>query len=194
MANQKEDRPATATYADHEIIRPVNKLSKAVSRVSVAMPGEDPVARAEEALAQLSSEFGKWMMDECERLDAARRQVKTEGFTKKNFDELFHSAHDIKGDAATFGYPLCAPAADSLCRVLEHSPDPSRIPVKLIDQHVDAIRAMVRENARPDAREIANVLTKRLRAVTDDFLSRENMHRPEVLAVIKAPPTAPDAA
>jgi chemotaxis protein histidine kinase CheA len=194
MSNAKDDRPATATYADHEVIRPANKLAKAVSRVSVAIPGDDPVARAEAALAQLSGEFGKWMLAECERLDNARMRVKQEGFTKKNFDELFHSAHDIKGDAATFGYPLCAPAADSLCRVLEHSPDPSRIPVKLIDQHVDAIRAMVRENARPDAKEIAFVLTKRLRAVTDDFLSRANAHRPDYLAQIQSPPVAPDAA
>lgn len=194
MSTPKDDRPATATYADHEVIRPANKLSKAVSRVKVAIPGDDPVARAEAALAQLSGEFGKWMLTECERLDNARIKVKEEGFTKKNFDELYHSAHDIKGDAATFGYPLCAPAADSLCRVLEHSPDPSRIPVKLIDQHVDAIRAMVRENARPDAKEIAFVLTKRLRAVSDDFLARANSHRPDYMAQIQSPPTAPDAA
>ena len=90
------------------------------------------------------------MTAECDRLDAARRAVKEHGFGDVTFDELFHAAHDVKGDAATFGFPLAAPAAESLCRVLEHSPDRNRIPNELVDRHVDAVRAIVREHARPD--------------------------------------------
>ena len=71
---------------------------------------DDPVARAEAALAQLSNEFADWMHAECERLDAARQEVKRLGFTKKTHDELFRAAHDIKGEAATFGYPTLAPS------------------------------------------------------------------------------------
>ena len=37
--------------------------------------GEDPVARAEKALAELSPEFANWMDSECERLDKARRNL-----------------------------------------------------------------------------------------------------------------------
>ncbi|MGC3956684.1 MAG: Hpt domain-containing protein [Verrucomicrobiota bacterium] len=43
-------------------------------------------------------------------------------------DELFHAAHDIKGDAATFGYPSAAPIAESLCRLIEHTPDLAQDP------------------------------------------------------------------
>jgi HPt (histidine-containing phosphotransfer) domain-containing protein len=193
MRGAAPERGSVSTYQDHDVIRPPNKLAKVVSHVSIVMPEDDPVARAEEALAQLSSEFGGWMITECERLDAGRRAVHAEGIGKKTISELFHAAHDLKGDAATFGYPAVALAADSLCRVLEHTPDPTKIPLTLIDKHVDAVRAIVREYARPDIDEIATELTRKLREVTDEFLAHENRHRPEYLQGVLAPPLSPEA-
>src|SRR6186713_3140089 len=139
-----KDTAAVATYADHEVLTPQNKLRKALSDRPLA-PGDDPVARAERALAELSSEFGAWMQQECERLDKARRAVKSTGFTRNAKEQLFHAAHDIKGEAATFGFPAVAGAADSLCRLIEYAPDATKIPVQLVDQHVDAVRAIFRE-------------------------------------------------
>jgi HPt (histidine-containing phosphotransfer) domain-containing protein len=189
MAPRKDDTPSVATFADHEVITPPHALRKALAP---AIPGDDdPVARAEAALAQLSCEFGTWMHSECERLEAARQDVKSLGFNAKTRDELFRAAHDIRGDAATFGYPGVARVAESLCRLIEHTPDMSRIPHPLVDQHVDAVRAIVRENARPDLGEIAGALTRRLREVTDDFLRKENSDRPDYLESIFAPPLAP---
>ena len=84
-----------------------------------------------------------------------------------------------------------ARAADSLCRLIEHSPDLKKIPLTIIDQHVDAIRAIVREHARPDIAAIAGALTAKLRTVTDEFLISENQNRPEILKVIQSPPLSP---
>jgi hypothetical protein len=190
MSNSKRSRPDVVTYGDHELITP--DTSKLRKLVRAAAPGdEDPIARAEEALAQISGEFETWMLDECERLDAARRKVRDIGLNRTTKEELFLSAHDVKGDAGTFGYPAVAPAADSLCRLLEHTPDVSRIPQAIIDQHVDAVRAIVREYARPDIMAIARALTSKLRQVTDEFLTAENKHRPEVLKAIASPSISP---
>ncbi len=131
------------------------------------------------------------MDEECNRLDAARRNVKDVGLSRKTCNELFLSAHDVKGDSETFGFPLVVPAADSLCRLLEHTPDVRRIPVVIIDQHVDAVRAIVREYAREDIASVASALTAKLREVTDEFLVNENRHRPEYLKTILSPPLAP---
>ena len=191
MAQGKIERPEISTFGDHEIITPPNRLAKAATKVKVMTPGDDPVARAEAALAQLANEFGGWMHEECNRLDAGRNKLKASGVTKQNLDPLYHAAHDIKGEAATFGYPCVAPAADSLCRVLEHTPEITRIPLPLVDQHVDAIRAIVRENARTDIDEVAWTLTRRLREVTDEFLRHENRDRPEILKIVMAPSLVP---
>ncbi len=192
MAKQKDIAPSVATFADHEVITQPNKLRRALAPVTD--PNDDPVARAEAALAQLSSEFVGWMHAECERLELARQQVKRLGFNEKTFAELFRVAHDIKGEAVTFGFANVAGAADSLWRLLEHTPDMTRIPQGLIDQHVDAVRAIVRENARPDAADVAETLTRRLREVTDEFLRVENSDRPDYLESIFAPPLSPGGA
>jgi chemotaxis protein histidine kinase CheA len=191
MSRAKSQKPSVVTYYDHEVITPPNKLRHAISTVRDAKAADDPVARAEQALAQLSSEFSGWMDMECERLDQARLQVKVKGFNKATHEALFHAAHDIKGEAATFGFPWVASLADSLSRLIEHTPDMNRIPFTLVDQHVDAVRAIIRESARPDIASLADALTRRLREVTDEFLAYENRERPDYLDGILVPSIAP---
>jgi len=189
MAQKKDDAPAVATYADHEVITPPHRLRQFVSPGS--KDDQDPVARAEQALAKLSPEFANWMDIECARLVSARKEVQNQGLNDKTRDLLFHAAHDIKGEAATFGYPQAASVAESLCRLIEHTRDVARIPVALIDQHVDAVRAIIREHARPDAGEIGGNLLKRLRHVTDDFLLQDNKDRLDEMDGILSPPIVP---
>jgi hypothetical protein len=72
-----KDTAAIVTHGDHEIITPENKLRGAVSKTS-GQSGDDPVARAEKALADLSHQFANWMDAECDRLDKARRELGTD--------------------------------------------------------------------------------------------------------------------
>ena len=60
---------AIATYGDHEVIKPENKLRKYVSDTPFVPGEDDPVARAEMALAALSGEFGAMMDDELDAID-----------------------------------------------------------------------------------------------------------------------------
>lgn len=189
MANRKSLTPSVATYGDHEVIMPPHLLRKAITTGS---PFDDPVGRAEAALQKLSSEYSTWMRAECDRLEAARHDVLQKGMNKQTYQHLFHAAHDIKGEATTFGYPAVVGVANSLCRLLEHTPDISRIPLTLVDQHVSAVRAIIRETARPDHSEMAETLTRRLRDVADEFLKHENRSRPEYLQNIFPPPLVPN--
>jgi hypothetical protein len=176
MAKKRDDAPTVATYSDHEVIVPPHRLRQLVTQGKPDDP--DPVARAEQALQKLSGEFTAWMEIECSRLDAARAQIQSQGrLDEKTRDLLFHAAHDIKGQGATFGYPIAAAIAESLCRLIEHTPDMRHVPIELIDQHVNAVRAIVRETARADVDEIGANLFKRLRQVTDEFLRQENKDR-----------------
>jgi hypothetical protein len=185
MASEKAAKPDVVTYGDHELITPDTRKLRKMLRA--ALPGEaDPVARAEQALAAISADFSQWMRDDCARLDAARRKVKEQGLSRQSRQELFLASHDVKGNSGTLGYPEVAAAADSLCRLLEHSPNLIRIPLAIVDQHVDAVRAIVREHARPDIAAIAAALTGKLRMVTDEFLVAENRHRPDVLKTIQS--------
>jgi len=175
MSPSKPIRPKVATFKDHEVITPPNRLESAIAR---AAEGDDPVARAEAALAELSSQFSGWMLAECEQLDRARRIAQEAGMAAAQRAMLFRAAHDIKGQAATFGFPLVCAVAESLCVLIEQARDPSRIPAELIDQHVDAVRAIVREHERPLAQTLAEELTHRLRETSAEFLAREGKDAP----------------
>ena len=123
MASARPAKPDVVTYGDHEVITP--DTSKLRRTLRPALPGEpDPVARAEAALAQISGEFATWMNDECERLDAARRKVKEQRpVARKPGRSCSSPPMTSRATPSTFGFPEVAPAADSLCRLLEHTPD-----------------------------------------------------------------------
>ena len=190
MAKEKPGTLEVKSFADHHVITQPNSLRGALLRVPES-DLDDPVARAEKALAGLSGEFKNWMAIEADRLSAAHALVLKNGFTHENCEELFRAAHDIKGDAATFGYPSAGAAADSLCRIIEHAPELAEVPSNLIAHHINAIQAIVRERTKLDTAATASVLSKQLRCIADVFLTHANRDRPEHLEAILAPSIAP---
>lgn len=182
--------PVIETYADHHVITPHNPLKHAIRPVG-NRELDDPVARAEAALANLSGEFKTWMRDECDRLASAHAAAVSRGFDSMTRGALFRAAHDIKGDAPTFGFPAAGSAADSLCRIIEHAPDLAAVPPELIQHHVDAVQAIVREHNTIDKAGVAHELSARLRAVANDYLIAVNRDRPDHLEAIAAPSIVP---
>jgi HPt (histidine-containing phosphotransfer) domain-containing protein len=189
-----KDKPTTTlqveTFADHHVITQPNPLRKVLRRVT-ERDLDDPVARAEKALAGLSGEFKNWMGIEADRLSAAHAAILKGGFTDYTCEELFRAAHDIKGDAATFGYPSAGAAAESLCRIIEHAPDLDEVPSELIAHHINAIQAIVRERTKLDTASMSSELSRKLRGVADEYLLHVNRDRPEHLEAILAPSIVP---
>jgi len=189
MPNSKSDIEVKK-FTDHHVITQPNPLRKVLRRVADD-DIDDPVARAEKALPGLSGEFRQWMEIEVGRLASAHAAILKSGFTKTTRDELFRAAHDIKGDAATFGFPPAGAIAESLCRIIEHAPDLARVPPDLIVHHINAIQAIVHEHTKLDTISMSNELSRRLRGVADEYLARVNRDRPEHLEIIMAPSIAP---
>jgi len=190
MAKEKPGTLQVKSFADHHVITQPNPLRKVLLRVPEC-DLDDPVGRAEKALAGLSGEFKNWMTIEADRLSAAHATVLRDGFTDETREELFRAAHDIKGDAATFGFPSAGAAAESLCRIIEHAPDLDAVPSNLIAHHINAIQAIVRERTKLDTAVTASALSKQLRGIADAFLTHANRDRPEHLEAVLAPSIVP---
>jgi chemotaxis protein histidine kinase CheA len=190
MAKEKPATLQVQAFPDHHVITQPNPLRRVLRRVD-EKDLDDPVARAEKALAGLSGEFADWMAVECDRLAAAHAAILKHGFTTETREELFRAAHDIKGDAATFGFPTAGAAAESLTRIIEHAPDLERVPAELIAHHINAIQAIVRENSKIDNAGMAAALSKKLRGVADEYLAAVNRDRPEHLEAVLAPSIVP---
>src|SRR5437660_2372790 len=190
MTKQKPGTIQVKSFGDHHVITQPNPLRKVLLRVPES-DLDDPIGRAEKALAGLSGEFKNWMTIEADRLSAAHAVILHNGFTDDSRQELFRAAHDIKGDAATFGYPSAGAAAESLCRIIEHAPDLDEVPSELIAHHINAIQAIVRERTRLDTASMASELSRKLRGVADEYLLHVNRDRPEHLEAILAPSIVP---
>ena len=155
------------------IIKPRQPLREKCLRPGDAEEAaEQAIANAEQALQQLSVNFDDWMADEARQLGDARDAAKAADFEQEALTELFQVTHNLKGQATTLGYPFADEICASLCRLIDKMPDTSRLPAVLIDQHVDAVRALVKEGAKGNDNPKASVLAKRLRDVTDDFLQQ----------------------
>ena len=190
MAKNSAKDIEVKAFATHHVITQPNPLRKVLRRVE-EKDMDDPIGRAERALAGLSSEFKSWMTTEVNRLSTAYVAIRHDGFTRERRDELFHAAHDIKGDAATFGFPAAAGVAESLCRIIEHAPDLEKVPAELFTHHINAILAIVNENTKLDSISVSAELSRRLRKVADDYLADVNRDRPEHLEAILAPSIVP---
>lgn len=156
--------------ADAEFMAPPTDLRRKV-KTRADRPGDpDPVAAAEAALARMSASFDDWMGAETQRLAELWTAADLNGFEQTAREDLYRAAHDIKGQAATLGFPLAGRIAGSLCRLLDGVETAERLPRELVRQHVQSVRAIIAENAREDTSKTARLLAERLDEVTDDFL------------------------
>ena len=156
-----------------EIIEAKNDLRKKVRRIRRLSPADDPVKRAEAAIKILSEHFDDWMADEINVMFAARDAWRATGYRDGEERNAFYRAvHDIKGQSTTLGFPLATRVAGSLCSLLERVTERALTPVDLVNQHVDAIRAIVRERAKDEQNRVGSALTQTLLDVTEAYIAR----------------------
>ena len=144
-----------------QLIQPSNALRlKVGGRLGAIDPAA--IAKAEAALKSLSSNFAQWLADEITKLDAARLQVKSQGVTPETMENLYLRAHDLKGLGTTYGYQLITRIAGSLCRMIDDKTKRSATPLELVDAHIDAIKAAVRDEIKSDEHPVGRVLVVEL--------------------------------
>ena len=110
MAKEKSGSLQITSFADHHVITQPNPLRKVLLRVPES-DLDDPVARAEKALADLSGEFKSWMLVEADRLSAAHARALKDGFTNGSSEELFRAAPAIDSRKLQMGNLNMDPAA-----------------------------------------------------------------------------------
>lgn len=157
---------------DAEIIQPRHDLRKK-AKPQRAKPGEsDPVEAAEAAMARMSENFDGWMLEETSRLALLFAEAEENAFDEETLEAFHRAAHDIKGQAATLGFPLAGRIAAGLCRLIEAKTATGRFPRDLVLQHVQSVRAITTEQARETGTATARRLADRLEEVTSDYLDQ----------------------
>ncbi len=153
-----------------QVIRPPNTLRM---KVGGGFGGIDAnaIAKAEEALKAMSSQFGEWLKDEIVKLEQAQATIRETGYTAETAEGLYFRAHDLKGLGSTYQYPLVTRLAGSLCKLLDDHQKRMAAPLILLDAHIDAIRAVVRDQIQTDEHPTGRVLAETLEARVTAHLS-----------------------
>ncbi len=144
-----------------EIINPPNMLK---AKIGGPMPALDQnaIARAEAELEKMSGQFDEWITEELQNLVTA-----WSGFTAANGDEaataeLHRRAHDLKGLAPTYGYPLIGRVCNTLCKLTSDETPNLSPPSALLQAHVDAVRAMVAGKIKAPDHPVGSLLVGEL--------------------------------
>jgi hypothetical protein len=144
-----------------EIINPPNMLKV---KVGGKLPATDPAAvqRAEQALEALSSEFRGWLAEEVTKLEAAWAAARKAGLVGDAGEALFTVAHDLRGLGTTYEFPIISRMSASLSRLIEDDEKRAEMPVSLVDAHVNAIVAALRQNIRSEENPVGKALADEL--------------------------------
>ncbi len=151
-----------------ELFMPPNMLK---AKVGGGLGGMDMGAmkRAESAMDGLKGQFSDWIASDVKALIEARANYakKVDADTR---GALLRRAHDIKGQAPTFDFPLIARVAGSLARMIGELPPATALPLSLIDAHVNAIQVIHKQNLKDTNDKIAQALCAELDARVDDVV------------------------
>jgi chemotaxis protein histidine kinase CheA len=154
-----------------ELFMPPNMLK---AKAGGGLGGIDMAAmkRAEQAMETLKSEFGDMIADDVKTLGEARaRYARTPDVASRA--ALMRAAHDIKGNAPTFNYPLIARVAGSLARLIGELPLNKQIPASLVDAHVNAVQVIHRQNIQTIDDKLAQALCAELDARVEEILGKK---------------------
>jgi chemotaxis protein histidine kinase CheA len=151
-----------------EVVNPKQAGKRALG-LSKPVFDEKAVERADLAMEVISQNFREWLDKEVSRTQSARVAAQAAGWSHASLDELNLCAHDLKGLAATYGYPLITSIAASLCRLIETDAGKAiaRTQPDLVEAHVDAARAAQRDRIKSVESPVGRALLAALEARVD---------------------------
>jgi len=151
-----------------EIFMPPNVLKAKMGNGKLDLSA---VKRAEQAINNLKSEFTGWVIHDVSRLaEAGQAYVKQS--SPETLADLYRAAHDLKGQAATFDFPLIARVASSLCMLTDDTSYGLPLPLGLIDAHIEAIKVIVRDDLKDPSDQTATELAAELEQQVAGFLEK----------------------
>ena len=142
------------------VIQPPSLRLKVGGRFGAIDPSA--IAKAEAALKSLSGNFAQWLSEEVIKLDAARQLARDAGVTAETMETLYLRAHDLKGLGTTYEFPLITRIGASLCRLIDDKDKRLTVSLPLVDAHIDAIKAAVRDSIKTDDHPVGRILIEEL--------------------------------
>lgn len=132
------------------------------------------LARAQAAVEDLAKGYTTWARADVDRarkaLEAAIADPSQRG---RHVEDLFRVAHDLKGQGASFGYPLVTGIADSLCRLTrDRTLSYEDRHLDLAKSHLDAAQLVLTKEIKGEGGQIGAELTAKLQKRVDEIFGK----------------------
>ncbi len=132
-------------------------------------PLKETLARAEEATTALRANYTQWARIDLDRsqalLDAAKADPDGQ---REHLDRVYAAMHNIKGQGASFGYPLVTRIGQSLCRLVVPGRVVDTAGLAIAQAHLDALKLVLDKAIAGSGGEIGDKLAARLERLTAD--------------------------
>ncbi|MCK9991869.1 MAG: hypothetical protein Dbin4_00389 [Alphaproteobacteria bacterium] len=154
-----------------EIVPMTSIAAKAGIQKSSKIP-EEIVARAEAVVENIANEMPDYVRDELKKLRQMTKALSVASTKQEAHgiaQDIMFTAHDLKGQGGSFGYPLLSRIAASLHHLVNQAAKYDTPVLSAITVHLDAITLLntrgIKDADDPDGKQLAihvETLTKRL--------------------------------
>ncbi|MEQ9517926.1 MAG: Hpt domain-containing protein [Parvibaculum sp.] len=112
----------------------------------------DRLALAQAAIMELAGDYKSQLRDDVGSLKKIWAETDKTSPSPTHIREIFALAHNLKGQAGSFGYELVTKIAASLCELTRDDPDCS-VRVPALDKHVRILDQVVAKDVKGDGGE-----------------------------------------
>lgn len=163
--------PKLALGQTHQVIaNPVDLKAKALRLTPEA--AEAKLRTADAVVADLAGDFEEKLAEDLDELDRLML-VWAVDRRDRNLEPMHAILHNLRGQAATFGYDLITATAASFDRYMQERKADRPVSVELVRQHVEAVRAMHRNAIRGNGDPTSQAIVRALNAATDAVTGRK---------------------
>lgn len=152
----------------YQMITPPNLLKSKVGTGGATGIDPDLIKRAESVLDGMGDEFEETVTIEIARMMKLAMDLESDS-TKADriLRKVRNSAHDLRGQGATYGYELISDAAQSLYVYAENLAEPAKLNPDVIRAHADAMRAIIKNKVKGSGGGVGGDLVKSLEALVE---------------------------
>jgi len=154
-----------------EFITPPNTLKAKVSVGGAWAVDEATLRRAEDAIAGMTDEYLEWVQQDIVRIESACKELKASDVDReRKLQDVFHVAHDIKGQGGSFGFDLMTIIGNQMCRLIDKADPQDPHLIEVIDVHVGAMKLIIASKLKGDGGPDGELMLAGLQKVCEKIL------------------------
>lgn len=153
-----------------QFVQPPHQISERVSGGGDI--SDKMLARADAAVKRLGDQFNDLALDEIDKLSTLLKEAEANREERPQIvRNIFMVVHDLRGQGATFDYPLLTRIGSSLCTFTENLDDSGDKELQVIAVHVDALKAVMTHRISGDGGPVGREIAKGLEIAVQKIMA-----------------------